>query len=132
QPPRRDTSVAPPHPTRSPMTSRPAWIAALVLAWTAAASADNDSGMRRVSLSNGLSVLLAPDPLASAADVGVWYGAGPRVERTGKSGITHLFERLMSRGSAHYPAGEQARRLDAEGAAGISTTNPDFTGFSET
>lgn len=79
--------------------------------------------MRTTTLSNGLRVVLAPDPDASALDVAVWYEAGLRAERPGQAGMAHLFERLMFDGSVSVPGhGHQARIRSLGGTAGAVTT----------
>ena len=85
-----------------------------------------------VTLKNGLRVLLAPDSTALAAEVAVWYPAGPRWESQGLSGVSHLSTRLMYRGSAHVPDGAHLRQLVAEGASVNSTNSPDGTCFWQT
>ena len=67
------------------------------------------------TLKNGLRVVLAPDPDALAADVAVWYATGSRFEKPGRSGITHLFERLMFHGTKASGAGDYRRLLQGEG-----------------
>ena len=81
------------------------------------------------TLDNGLRAVLAPDPEARAVDVAVWYPTGPAVEKPGQSGITHVFERLMFRGTESRGAGEYRRLLEAEGAGVNTLTTPDFTSY---
>lgn len=90
------------------------------------------AGITRTTLSNGLRVVLAPDSLATAADVAVWYATGARHEQPGQPGMSRLFERLMFRGSAHVPGGEHRRRIHAEGGVSNTTTTPDYSCFWET
>lgn len=86
-------------------------------------------GIETSTLANGLEVVLAPDSGARAADVAVWYRTGPRVEEPGRSGITHLFERLMFRGTESRGPGEYRRLLQAEGGVVNTYTTADFTSF---
>ena len=79
------------------------------------------------TLKNGLTVVLAPDPDAKAVDVAMWFPTGPRVERAGRSGLTHLFERLMIRGTEGTPIGEYRRLIQAEGGSVNTLTTPDYT-----
>ncbi len=88
--------------------------------------------LTRVTLANGLRVVLAPDSLATAADVAVWYASGVRNEKPGVSGMTRLFERLMFRGSAAVPDGEHRRRIYREGGVSNVTTTADYSCFWET
>ena len=64
------------------------------------AGEDSSARLRTVTLKNGLTVLLAPDPLATTVDVAVWYRAGSRTEIDGATGLSHLFGRLMYGGSS--------------------------------
>lgn len=81
------------------------------------------------TLKNGLRVVLAPDPGAQAADVAVWYATGSRFEKPGRSGITHLFERLMFHGTEAAGADDYRRLLQSEGATLNTLTTPDYTSF---
>jgi zinc protease len=108
------------------------WVMALLGVAAGAAAGEEATGVHKVTLGNGLRVLLAPDSQATAVDVGVWYRAGTLYERPGKYGITYLLGHLMFRGSRGVPSGEHRRRLEAEGASVNSVTNPDFTCFYET
>ena len=92
----------------------------------------SEPGVTRVTLGNGLRVVLAPDSLATAADVAVWYASGVRNEKPGFSGMTRLFERLMFRGSATVADGEHRRRIFSEGGLANTTTTPDYSCFWET
>jgi zinc protease len=83
--------------------------------------------VRVVTLRNGVRLLLAPDPGANAVDVALWF---PRRERPGLTGITHLFEGLLS-GSAADPREHDQRIAALAGSAGAYTT-PDLQCFQVT
>ena len=113
--------------------------AALALGQPQAALSDSTPGapgvpgtLERFTLGNGLRVALCADSSAAAVDVAVWYDAGTRFERRGQSGIAHLFEHLMFRGSTRFGPGEHARRIEAAGGASSAFTNPDHGCFFET
>jgi zinc protease len=84
---------------------------------------------RVLTLPNGLRVLLAPDDGAAAVDVAVWYRAGSVWEPAGRSGLTHLMERLMFRGSPKFGPGEYEKRLGAAGMSYNRLLSPDFSCF---
>ena len=50
-------------------------------------------------LSNGLRVVLAPDPRVPIVGVSVTYAVGSAHEAPGRSGFAHLFEHMMFQGS---------------------------------
>lgn len=94
-----------------------------------AAAQPGVEGARLVTLPNGLRVLLDPDPGATGLDVTLWFDAASRTEPPGRSGITHLVQRLMSR-----TPGVEARSIEIETRGGVTSsfTTPDLTGFSVT
>jgi zinc protease len=83
-------------------------------------------GVQMVTLKNGVRVVLAPDARATALDVALWYEAGPLFERTGKSGITHLVERLLLRSRGADTASFH-NALALEGVQASSITTPDYS-----
>jgi zinc protease len=105
------------------------WLGVLCLALPMIAHADSDPpalrGVRMETLKNGMRLLMAPDSLASRVDVAIWYDASPRIERTGQTGISHLFEHLMFDGTTRVGAGEYRRRIEAEGGTCGAFTSSD-------
>jgi zinc protease len=101
-------------------------------AWAAESTprgATEAAGTQRLTLRNGLTLVLAPDSQATAVDVAVWYDAGSRRDRAGKTGLAHLFEHWMFRGSTKFGPGEHARRVRAEGGTSGAFITTDFTCF---
>src|ERR1700677_992253 len=54
-------------------------------------------------LANGLRVLLAPDDSKPVTTVNVTFEVGSRMEKYGETGMAHLLEHLMFKGSPNYP-----------------------------
>ena len=90
------------------------------------------TGATLTTLGNGLRLVLAPDPRAHSVDITVWYDVGASQDRSGKTGLAHLFEHLMFRGSTHFGQGEHARRVRAEGGSSGAVSTHDFTAFYQT
>ncbi len=88
--------------------------------------------IQRVTLANGMRVVLAPDPMATGVDVAVWHPLGTRHERAGQAGITHLVERLSFRGSAQVRDGEHRDRVLAEGGTINTSMSADHLAFWQT
>jgi zinc protease len=59
-------------------------------------------GMTEYRLPNGLSVLLFPDPSKQTITVNITYRVGSRNEGYGETGMAHLLEHLMFKGSTHH------------------------------
>jgi zinc protease len=104
------------------------WILLLFTAISTGGALAAPPPIRIVTLDNGVRVVLAPDPDARTADVAVWYATGVRDEPKGRSGLTHLVERMALRGGvgADDP-GDIRRRLEAEGGLVNTYSTDDFT-----
>jgi len=88
--------------------------------------------LTRHELSNGLTVVLAPDSAVPIVAVNVWYKVGSRNEREGRTGFAHLFEHMMFQGSAHVPKGGHFELLEAAGGSMNGSTWFDRTNYFET
>src|SRR5271154_3809734 len=84
------------------------------------------------TLPNGLQVVLLEDHEVPIINLQVWYHVGGKDERPGRTGFAHLFEHLMFKGSAHVPAEEHSRIIEAVGGFDNAETSDDTTNFFET
>jgi zinc protease len=80
-------------------------------------------------LDNGLKVILAPDPNATAVAVNLWYNVGSRHEPAGRSGFAHLFEHLMFQGSEHVGEGEHFQYVERAGGNLNASITEDRTNY---
>ncbi|MBN2797793.1 MAG: insulinase family protein [Deltaproteobacteria bacterium] len=71
-------------------------------------------------LPNGLDLRVVPDRAAPVVAIQTWYRVGSSQESSGKTGLAHLFEHLMFKGTLDYPDGAFQSRLDAVGATGLN------------
>src|SRR5262245_31966187 len=60
-------------------------------------------GITEYRLANGLRVLLFPDQSKQTITVNVTYMVGSRHENYGETGMAHLLEHLMYKGSTNHP-----------------------------
>ena len=58
----------------------------------------------KITLPNGLDIILHQDLSLPLVSVNVWYHVGSKDEEHGKTGYAHLFEHLMFEGSKHHNA----------------------------
>lgn len=88
----------------------------------------------RHRLSNGLTLIVHEDPKATQVSVDISYRVGSGDEPVGRSGISHLFEHLMFRGSEHYNHDwfETLQPLGASPATANGTAYVDRTHYFET
>lgn len=83
-------------------------------------------GVTQYTLANGLTVLLFPDATQPKTTVNVTYLVGSRQENYGETGMAHLLEHLMFKGTPAYPniMTELGRRgMDFNGSTGFDRTN---------
>ncbi|OFZ98151.1 MAG: pseudouridine synthase [Betaproteobacteria bacterium RIFCSPLOWO2_02_FULL_62_17] len=87
-------------------------------------------GITEYRLDNGLRVLFVPDPSVDTVTVNMTYLVGSRNEGYGESGMAHLLEHLLFRGTPRFPniKGELLKR----GARFNGTTSNDRTNYYET
>ncbi|MGK5630037.1 insulinase family protein [Streptomyces sp. URMC 123] len=86
----------------------------------------------RLTLDNGLRVVLDPTPAGPIASVAVHYGVGFRSEPPGRAGFAHLFEHLMFEGSEHFPDRGYLAEVLAAGGQASGTTHQDYTDYFHT
>jgi zinc protease len=72
----------------------------------------------RAVLSNGLTVILAPDHAVPVIGMELCYRVGSRDDPEARPGLTALVPRLMVRATTHVAEGQYDRALDAAGAHG--------------
>src|SRR5215211_9181444 len=60
-------------------------------------------GITEYSLPNGLRVLLFPDPSRPIVTVNITYKVGSRHENYGETGMAHLLEHLVFKGTPKHP-----------------------------
>ncbi len=87
-------------------------------------------GITEYRLANGLQVLLYPDSSKPTVTVNVTYRVGSRMENYGETGMAHLLEHLMFKGSTHYP--DPDREFAARGFRNNGSTSYDRTNYFST
>ena len=84
----------------------------------------------KLTLPNGLQVILHPDNSLPLVSVNVWYHVGSKDEVPGRTGLAHLFEHLMFEGSKHHDSSHY-EPLQEVGATLNGSTNTDRTNYWE-
>ncbi len=84
------------------------------------------------TLSNGMRVIVKTDRRAPVAVSQVWYRAGSTDEFNGTTGVAHVLEHMMFKGTKTVPAGEFSRRIAAAGGRENAFTSRDHTAYFQT
>ncbi len=87
-------------------------------------------GIAEYRLANGLKILLLPDASADTVTVNVTYLVGSRNEGYGESGMAHLLEHMVFKGTP--TRGDLKAELTRRGARFNGTTSLDRTNYFET
>jgi zinc protease len=80
-------------------------------------------------LANGLRVLFKEDRRAPVVVSMLWYNAGSMDEVAGSTGVAHLLEHMMFKGTSVLPAGEFSRTIARAGGRDNAFTNKDATAY---
>lgn len=106
-------------------------LASALLCGAAPARAESHSGVQEYKLRNGMKVLVRPDHRAPVAVVQVWYKVGSADEQSGTTGISHMLEHMMFKGTKRYPAGQFSAIIAANGGEENAFTSNDYTAYYE-
>jgi zinc protease len=82
-------------------------------------------------LPNGLKVLIQEVRSVPVVAFMVWYRVGSRNENVGITGISHLLEHMLFKGTPSFGKGEIARTLQGIGASFNASTSLDYTNYHE-
>ena len=80
-------------------------------------------------LSNGLKLIVREDHRAPTVAHMVWYRAGSMDEVNGKTGVAHVLEHMMFKGTKKVKSGEFSRLVAAVGGRENAFTSRDYTAY---
>ncbi len=85
--------------------------------------------VERYTLSNGMTLIVKPDRRAPTAVHMLWVRVGSMDETDGTSGVAHVLEHMLFKGTRELGPGEFSRRVAALGGRDNAFTGRDFTGY---
>ena len=81
------------------------------------------------TLSNGLKVILLENHKAPLVTFQVWYRVGSRNEAWEKTGLSHMLEHMMFKGTEKYGPEEYSRIIQENGGNNNAFTSRDYTAY---
>jgi len=81
------------------------------------------------TLSNGLKVVLIEDKRSPSVVNSIWYKVGSSHEASGKTGISHVLEHMMFKGTKTLKPGEFSSIVKKMGGTENAFTSKDYTGY---
>lgn len=88
-----------------------------------------DLRVEKYFLKNGMTVLLHQDQRIPQIYHQLLVKVGSKDEKEGKTGLAHLFEHMMFRGTAKYTGEEYEEKLESMGARNNAFTSRDYTAY---
>ena len=103
--------------------------AALTALFNQAALASAAAPVEQFTLANGMTVIVKPDHRAPTVAHMLWVRVGSMDEVDGTSGVAHVLEHMMFKGTPTVKAGEFSRLVAALGGQQNAFTSRDSTGY---
>ncbi|CAN1537745.1 PqqL Predicted Zn-dependent peptidases [Burkholderiaceae bacterium] len=89
----------------------------------------NKADTHEYQFKNGLRLIVREDRRAPTVAHMVWYRAGSMDEVNGKTGVAHVLEHMMFKGTKTVKSGDFSRMVAAVGGRENAFTARDFTGY---
>ena len=89
----------------------------------------NKTDTHEYQFKNGLRLIVKEDHRAPTVAHMVWYRAGSMDEVNGKTGVAHVLEHMMFKGTKKVKSGDFSRMVAAVGGRENAFTARDFTGY---
>ncbi len=88
--------------------------------------------LHRFELDNGLKILVKEDHRAPVAISQLWYKVGASYEHGGITGVSHVLEHMMFKGTKNYGPNEFSKIIAANGGRENAFTGRDYTAYFQT
>jgi zinc protease len=110
------------------------FVSTLVLAWLLYINKEpvpekTDEQVQSYQLSNGMKILVIENHRAPVVVSQVWYKVGSSYEHDGITGLSHVLEHMMFKGTEAHPAGEFSEIIAANGGEENAFTGQDYTAY---
>ncbi len=100
--------------------------------FVSAATATENSEVTEAMLDNGMKILVKPDHRAPVVVAQVWYRIGSSYEPDGITGVSHVLEHMMFKGTKKFGKGEFNRIIAENGGSDNAFTGRDYTAYFQT
>lgn len=90
------------------------------------------AGVHEYQLENGLKILVKEDHRAPVVVSQIWYKVGSSYEHEGITGVSHVLEHMMFKGSEKHAPGEFSRIIAEHGGRENAFTGKDYTAYFQT
>jgi len=105
---------------------KPLFIGFLILLPLSLCAAD---ATRSLTLDNGMKIIVREDHRAPVVVSQVWYKVGASYEHDGITGVSHVLEHMMFKGTDNLKPGEFSEIISANGGRENAFTGRDYTAY---
>lgn len=116
------TQVSPAMTNLSTLTTLPTLI-------SSANASQHSADVSERTLDNGLKVIVKTDHRSPVVISQVWYKVGSSYETGGITGVSHVLEHMMFKGSKNFPTGEFNTIIARNGGEDNAFTSKDYTAY---
>ncbi len=88
-----------------------------------------EAGVRSTVLKNGMKIIVLENRRAPVVVTQVWYKVGGSYEHDGITGVSHVLEHMMFKGTEDIPAGKFSEIIAAHGGKENAFTSKDYTAY---
>jgi zinc protease len=96
---------------------------------TVAADSANNHATHEYMLANGMKLIVKEDHRAPVVVSQIWYKVGSSYEHIGITGVSHVLEHMMFKGTDKHPPGEFSRIIAENGGRENAFTGRDYTSY---
>jgi len=93
------------------------------------ASSSIDPTVHEYTLGNGMQLIVKENHRAPVVVSQIWYRIGSSYEHIGITGISHVLEHMMFKGTDKHPTGEFSRIIAENGGSENAFTGRDYTSY---
>ncbi|MFZ2587935.1 MAG: pitrilysin family protein [Alphaproteobacteria bacterium] len=108
------------------------WRIAALVGGLVIAGESNAMEIQSTKLDNGMNVVVVPDHRAPVVVHSVWYTVGSMDEETGHTGLSHMLEHMMFKGTDKYPYQAMDKLVQRNGGQQNAFTSRDMTAYHQT
>jgi len=108
------------------------FLSSLLLLLPVLCSGELLKGASEARLSNGLKVIMLENHKSPLVSFQVWYRAGARNEKSGKTGLAHMLEHMMFKGTGKVSGEEFIKTIYEVGGEQNASTSHDYACYFDT
>jgi zinc protease len=103
----------------------------IVIVLSTGVSVGQTMNVTEIILPNGLKVLLKEEHKSPVVTFQIWYRVGSRNERLGRTGLSHLLEHMMFKGTKKHGPKQFSQIVQRNGGNDNAFTSRDYTAYYE-